>query len=147
MAGIEETLTITLGGCRNLVREFLLCNNFLFVFQRSTRGDVFTIFGQVSLGKTVLGESTRQEYKSATSGGKEEEGKKGKGGKGIDSGGVTSGGSSGGTGGEEENEGGPSLGQSLNLEVKHTIKVHDPQSLDELVRNPLLGNVHTCTCL
>ena len=97
----------------------------------------------MSLGKTVLGESSRQEYKSATSGGKEEEGKKGKGGKGGESGGgVTSGGSNGGTGGEEESEG-TSLGQSLNLEVKHTIKVQDPQSLDELVRNPLLGNVHT----
>ena len=92
---------------------------------------MFTIFGQVSLGKTVLGESTRQEYKSTPTG--EEEGKKGKEGK------SSSGGGGGGTeGGGEESE---SVGQSLNLEVKHIVKVSDPQSLDELVRNPLLGNV------
>ena len=93
---------------------------------------MFTIFGQVSLGKTVLGESTRQEYRSTPTG--EEEGKKGKEGK------SSSGGGGGGTegGGGEESE---SVGQSLNLEVKHIVKVSDPQSLDELVRNPLLGNV------
>lgn len=93
---------------------------------------MFTIFGQVSLGKTVLGESTRQEYRSTPTG--EEEGKKGKEGKSS-----SGGGGGGGTeGGGEENE---SVGQSLNLEVKHIVKVSDPQSLDELVRNPLLGNV------
>ena len=91
---------------------------------------MFTIFGQVSLGKTVLGESTRQEYRSTPTG--EEEGKKGKEGKSSSGGGGTEG------GGGEESE---SVGQSLNLEVKHIVKVSDPQSLDELVRNPLLGNV------
>ena len=95
---------------------------------------MFTIFGQVSLGKTVLGESTRQEYKSTPTG--EEEGKKGKEGKSSSGGG--GGGTEGGGGGGEESE---SVGQSLNLEVKHIVKVSDPQSLDELVRNPLLGNV------
>ena len=94
---------------------------------------MFTIFGQVSLGKTVLGESTRQEYRSTPTG--EEEGKKGKEGKSSSGGG---GGGTEGGGGGEENE---SVGQSLNLEVKHIVKVSDPQSLDELVRNPLLGNV------
>lgn len=93
---------------------------------------MFTIFGQVSLGKTVLGESTRQEYRSTPTG--EEEGKKGKEGKSS-----SGGGGGGGTeGGGEESE---SVGQSLNLEVKHIVKISDPQSLDELVRNPLLGNV------
>ena len=95
---------------------------------------MFTIFGQVSLGKTVLGESTRQEYRSTPTG--EEEGKKGKEGK-SSSGGGGGGGTEGGGGGEESE----SVGQSLNLEVKHIVKVSDPQSLDELVRNPLLGNV------
>jgi hypothetical protein len=45
---VEQSITIVLGSCKNL---------------RLTRGDAFTIFAQVTLGKTQLGESSRIECK------------------------------------------------------------------------------------
>lgn len=80
----------------------------------------FPIFGQVSLGRTTLGESSRLEYKVPPTEVEE---------------------------GEQEQE--PEI-QNLNYEVKHSIEVANPLAIEEIIRNPLLGKknlicIYSCT--